>query len=255
LRARPEYLQMLIFDLENYLRVFSIRDAKKRGLSVVERADVDNAIRHFGKPEKFAKSEFRDAPTLNMAQSVMLSLLESTKEKITEAENPRVLDAGCGWGRWIVKLHNYCQKDFGMVGVDLDDFSLKYALSLDKVLEVARSNVERLPFVNDLFDLIFCSAVIHEIKSYSGRKRAIGEFHRILKPCGMLCIIDAFSTNLVVSTTFRLLQHMTSKVEWMFEETQLRRMLRANDFTIVNVQKMRYRLFGAIEVSMIVSTK
>jgi ubiquinone/menaquinone biosynthesis C-methylase UbiE len=142
-----------------------------------------------------------------------------------------------------------------MVGVDLDDFSLEYALSLDKLLSVARSNVEYLPFGNSVFDLIFCSAVIHEIKTYAGREKTIREFHRILKPRGMLYIIDAFSSNLALSMTLRLLRHATSRIEWMFEREKLEGILEANDFVIVDIQRMRYRLFGAIEVAMVLSTK
>jgi hypothetical protein len=93
--AKPEYLQMLIFDLEHYLRFFSIKDARKRGLSIVDVTSVENVIRHFGKPERFARSEFKDAATLDMVQSARLSLFDSIKKSIEESQNPKVLDAGC----------------------------------------------------------------------------------------------------------------------------------------------------------------
>lgn len=253
--ARHEYLQMLIFDLEHYVRFFSIKHARRRGSNVVDTVDIDDAVKHFGKPERFIKSEFKDTATLNTVQSARLWLFESMKKKMEAYESPRVLDAGCGWGRWIIKLHNYCQRDFEMVGVDLDEFSLRYALTLDKLLSVTRSNVDHLPFGNDLFDLILCSAVIHEIKTHASREKTIGEFRRILKPGGTLYIIDAFSTNPVLSMILSLLQHVTSRAEWMFEEAQLRRILEADDFTVVKAQRMRYRMFGAIQVSMIVSMK
>jgi ubiquinone/menaquinone biosynthesis C-methylase UbiE len=246
---------MLTFDLEHYVRFFSIKDARKQGSSVVDVTNVDNAIGHFGKPEKFVRSEFRDVATMDVVQNARLSLYDSMKKNIEGVQNPKVLDAGCGWGRWIVKLHSYCRRDFEMVGVDLDEFSLEYALSLDRLLNVARSNVECLPFEEDMFDLIFCSAVIHEIKTYAGREKTIREFYRILKPGGMLYIIDAFSTNIALSMTLRLLRHATSRIEWMFERAKLERILAANDFAVVNIQKMRYRLFGAIEVAMVLSTK
>jgi tellurite methyltransferase len=253
--AKPEYLRLLMFDLEHYLRFFSIKEAQRHGLGIVGRASVDNAMKQFGRPERFIKSEFKDAATLNKAQNAMLGLFESMKKKIDEHEGTRVLDAGCGWGRWIVKLHDYCQEDFEMFGVDMDRFSLSYALSLDEPLNVARSKVEYLPFGNSFFDLILCSGVIHEIKTYAGREKAIGEFQRILKPGGTLYIMDAFSTNLVLSISTRMLQHVTSRVEWLFKEAQLKAMLEKNSLTIVEVQKTRYRLFGAIEVSIVVSVK
>jgi ubiquinone/menaquinone biosynthesis C-methylase UbiE len=246
---------MLIFDLEHYLKFFSIKDARKRGSSVVDVTNADNAIRRFGKPEKFIKSEFKDAATLDIVQSARLSLYDSMKKIIEESQSPKVLDAGCGWGRWIVKLHDYCRRDFEMVGVDLDNLSLKYALSLDKLLNAARSNIECLPFRNDMFDLIFCSGVIHEIKTYGGREKTIREFHRILKPGGMLYIMDAFSSSVALSMMLRLLRHATPRIEWMFERAKLEKILAANGFAIVDIQRMRYRLFGAIEAAMVFSTK
>jgi ubiquinone/menaquinone biosynthesis C-methylase UbiE len=96
---------------------------------------------------------------------------------------------------------------------------------------------------------------MHEIKTYAGREKTIGEFHRILRPGGMLYIIDAFSTNIALSATLRLLRHATSRIEWMFQRADLERILGANDFAIINLQKMRYHLFGAIEVAMVLSTK
>jgi hypothetical protein len=55
--------------------------------------------------------------------------------------------------------------------------------------------------------------------------------------------------------TLRLLRHATSRIEWMFERAKLERILGANDLAIVDIQKMRYRLFGAIEVGMVLSVK
>ena len=99
-------MKFLIFDLEHYVRFFSINEAQKRGLSVVDSISVDNAIKHLGKPEKFVKSQFKDAAALNKTQNTMFALFESMKKKIEGNANPKVLDAGCGWGRWIVKLHD-----------------------------------------------------------------------------------------------------------------------------------------------------
>jgi ubiquinone/menaquinone biosynthesis C-methylase UbiE len=248
-------VEFLIFDLEHYVRFFSINEAQKRGLSVVDSISVDNAIKHLGKPEKFVKSQFKDAAALNKTQNTMFALFESMKKKIEGNANPKVLDAGCGWGRWIVKLHDYSRKDSEMLGADKDGSPLRYALSLDRLLNVARSDVEYLPFKSGFFDLILCSAVIHEIKKIAGREKAIGELRRVLKTGGTLYIMDMFSTNVAVSMTLRVLQYATSKVEWLFKEARLRTMLETSNLKIVDVQKMRYRLFGAIEISMIVAVK
>lgn len=246
---------MLMFDFEHYLRFFSIKHANKRGSSVVEKVDTNDAVKKFGKPEKFVKSQFKDAKTLSRVQSASLKFVKWMGKKLEEFKSPFVLDAGCGWGRSVLKLHDYYGKDFEMVGVDIDEFSLKYGRSTDKLLNVVKSKIENLPFANNSFDIVLCSGVIHEIKTWSGRKEAVREFYDTLKPNGALCIIDAFSANPVINMFTHILQHVTSKVEWIFPKAQLEKILKENNFAIIHVQKTQSRLFGTIETYTIISLK
>lgn len=118
-----------------------------------------------------------------------------------------------------------------------------------------KSKIENLPFRNNSLDMVLCSGVIHEIKTLSGRKEAVKEFCQTLKPNGALCIIDAFSANPIVNMFTHILQHLTSKVEWLFPEDQLEKILKENNFEVAHVQKMQSRLCGAVEVCIIVSIK
>jgi ubiquinone/menaquinone biosynthesis C-methylase UbiE len=246
---------MLMFNLEHYLRFFSIKSAEKRGSTTVQRVDVENAIKKFGKPEKLIKSEFKDHATFSLMQSATLRSLEWLGEKLHEVKRPIVLDAGCGWGRSIINLRDYYGKDFEMVGVDTDKFSLRYGRKLSKLLNVVKSGIQNLPFGNNSFNLILCSGVIHEVKTHSARNNAIREFYRVLKPNGALCIVDAFSANPVINIITRILQHVTSQVEWMFPKARLEKILKENNFEIVSVKKTRSRLFGAVESFIILTTK
>lgn len=244
-QIKPRYLQMLMSDFQHYLRFFSIKHAKKRGSSIVEKVDANDAVKKLGKPEKLVKSQFKDPETLSRVQNATLKFLEGMEKKLDEFESPLVLDAGCGRGRSIIKLHNYYGKDFEMAGVDIDEFSLKYGHSINKLLNVTKSNIENLPFRNNSFNIVLCSSAVHEIKTLSGRKKAVKEFCQMLKPNGALCIIDAFSANPIVNIFTPILQHLMSKVEWLFPEYQLEKILEQNNFAVVHVQKTRSHVFGA----------
>jgi ubiquinone/menaquinone biosynthesis C-methylase UbiE len=141
-----------------------------------------------------------------------------------------VLDAGCGWGGFILRAQRAMLKSFEMVGVDIDDISLKYGKGISKTFNVIKSEVERLPFKNSVFDVILCSGVIHEIKTSSGRKAVIEEFQRVIKPCGTLCIVDFFSTNPIINVLTRVLRHITLKIEWFSLKSTIEKLLKRNMF-------------------------
>jgi ubiquinone/menaquinone biosynthesis C-methylase UbiE len=253
--VRSEYLRMLTFDVEQYLRFFSIKHARNRSSNAVEKIDADYAQKNLGNPKRFVKSQFKDATTLQLVQNATLEFLAWTEKKLDEFQVPIVLDAGCGWGRQIAKLQNYYHKTFEMMGIDVDTFSLTYGRNLNALLSVVKSSIENLPIRNNSFNLILCSGVIHEIRTRSGRKGVISEFYRALKPNGALCIVDVFSANPVTNAVTRILQYFTSKVEWIFPRAQLEGILKENDFEAVNVKKTQSRLFGTIEGDIITATK
>lgn len=254
LAVKPEYLQNLIFELENQIRFYSLRNAIKRGAKTVEEADVAKTLKKFGSPNKLVKQIFKDAESFDKKQSASFKVLELLENFLGSA-NPIVLDAGCGWGRFILRLQKHCRKNFEMVGVDVDDVSLKYGKELSKSLWVVRSKVEYLPFRDSVVDVILCSGVIHEIKTFSGRKAVVEEFRRVLKPGGVLCIVDAFSTNRIVDVLTRVLQYVTSKIEWFFVKSALERILKENMFKTMGLFEIESRALGTIKVLTIINQK
>lgn len=181
---KSEYLEMLIYDIENYIKFFSIKHARERGVEIVETVDVTYALKKFGKPVKLVKSYLRDPETFANFVRNRLTTITDIKNEIDKARSPLVLDAGCGWGRYIKRLHNFIAKDFETIGVDLDILSLRYGKTINEATLFLQADIRSLPFKDEVFDVILCSGVIHEVKSIKGREETLHELARVTKTNG-----------------------------------------------------------------------
>jgi ubiquinone/menaquinone biosynthesis C-methylase UbiE len=254
--VKPEYLKMLMFDIENYLKFFSIQHAKKRKAKIIEAVDVKHAMKRFGEPEKLVRTHFKDPETCANAERITLTRFNTLKEKIEKTASSIILDAGCGWGRFIKKLHTYVPKNFEVVGVDIDRLSLQYGKAIDEAAMFLRSQIQALPFKDGVFDILMCSGVIHEVKDLSKRKNALREFARVIKPHGQLYIIDAFTGSKLMNILTRLLQYIPKlEVEWIFHKDQLEDILRENGFRVTSVEKVGSRVYGTITAYALTAIK
>ncbi|MDE0471052.1 MAG: class I SAM-dependent methyltransferase [Ekhidna sp.] len=98
----------------------------------------------------------------------------------------RILDAGCGYGQWILamsRLNTFVE------GVDISESRLNGAKSLAKPMEFNNTNfhqspIEKLSFPNEHFDGIFCYGVF----MFTHMPTALREFYRVMRPSGKLYI-------------------------------------------------------------------
>ena len=99
-----------------------------------------------------------------------------------------ILDAGCGSGR---NMYWFLQNGFNINGIDIneaavDELKEKYPdLPAERLLV---SSLENIPFSNNHFNHIICSAVLHFAKSISQFNCMLTEMVRVLKPGGTLFI-------------------------------------------------------------------
>jgi len=252
----PEYVKMLVFDIENYIKFFGVKEAKKRGSTKVEDFDAIKVLKKFGKPQKFVKSQFRNAEACLNSQKIALGNLKAMGEKLKEIEAPKVFDAGCGWGRVSKKLQDHTHvKDLEIVGTDLNKLSLQYGRTVNKDAAFFRSDIQALPFKNQVFDIILSSGVIHEVKSMKGRSKTIKEFSRILKPNGALYMIDAFTESRVISAFTFIMQHIIHEVEWIPKKESIEKMLKEAKLKTIRVEKGSFQLLGMVSSYTIVAIK
>ncbi len=100
----------------------------------------------------------------------------------------RLLDAGCGGGKYAIPLR---MRGFDVVGIDVSLNAIKTAVErsasngLD--IEFLAANIYQMPFRDAYFDIIWCYGVLQHLLSEE-RALAIDEFRRIMKKGGLLFI-------------------------------------------------------------------
>lgn len=101
-------------------------------------------------------------------------------------EGDKVLDIGCGNGRFLEAVSN---TDFQYTGIDSSRSFIKQAReTYGKRGAFVRGDALSLPFEDNSFDTIVSFGVLHHIPSKAYRKQFLAEARRVLKPGGIMII-------------------------------------------------------------------
>ena len=120
--------------------------------------------------------------------------------------NPTILDAGCGTGvafTPLIALFSPAR----IIGVDIDaklvDLANAAADQLSTPVEVCHDDLQTLSLTSNSCDLVLCHQSLHHV---SYQVRVLQEFHRVLRPGGLLLISEScgsFTESPLVSALFR----------------------------------------------------
>ncbi|MFO0910936.1 MAG: class I SAM-dependent methyltransferase [Isosphaeraceae bacterium] len=106
--------------------------------------------------------------------------LQALLDRLGPLEGLRVLDLGCGKGRFAVRLEAMGAQ---VVGVDLSHAMLSQAAPLPRL----RASARRLPFGDASFDAVVAVEVFEHLEALGP---VIAEVRRVLRPGGRLAVID-----------------------------------------------------------------
>jgi len=119
--------------------------------------------------------------------------LELNSRRWQLGEVKKILDVGCGRGHWGQALAPFFHKEFHLIGIDPEIKSLQHAEGR-AASQGIRSNcdykvgsVEKLDFVDGLFDLVTCQTVLIHLPD---PEIALNEMLRVLKPGGILLVAE-----------------------------------------------------------------
>jgi len=114
------------------------------------------------------------------------SIFELIKNQV--GKNKKVLDVGCGNGRYFEALDG---KGVEYMGVDSCEGLIKKTRKHENTkTEFLVGDILDLPFEKDQFDYVLGIAVLHHIPSRELQLKALSEMHRVLKPGGKLIMTN-----------------------------------------------------------------
>ena len=95
----------------------------------------------------------------------------------------RVLEVGCGTGRWLADLQPVVHQS---AGLDLSAGMLQQARKREVQFRLVQGRAEQLPFPGATFDLLYCVNALHH---FSYPRTFISEARRLLRPDGALAVV------------------------------------------------------------------
>lgn len=104
-------------------------------------------------------------------------------EAVAGNECRRVLDAGCGKGRFIRRL----KEDYPALDVFALDFSERMLAYVPSAIHRVLGSLLALPWANESFDCVFCNEVLEHVQDSAGALRELG---RVVRRGGYLLIFD-----------------------------------------------------------------
>lgn len=136
---------------------------------------------HYGNLFKsFSKLSYWDEPVKLLKQR-----LERNGIAVSEIEGKKVLDAGCGGGRYAVAWRLLGASP--VVGLDISPINIKDANRRTTEAEIGdisfkNGDVLDLPFEDNEFDIVFSNGVLHHTTDW---EKGVAELVRVLKPGGL----------------------------------------------------------------------
>jgi ubiquinone/menaquinone biosynthesis C-methylase UbiE len=159
----------------------------------------------------------------------------------------RVLESGCGTGRWMSFFEKLGNRAFG---VDDSSGPLRVAREHDPDMNLVRANALHTPYRDASFDAAFSSYVAEHFEE--GPVPLFREIHRVLKPNGLFFVVVPFNNTFrrfVVNPALRAfyaLWKLRGKevgfTEFRYEKAEMDGFLARSGFEILRVEPDDYYL-------------
>ena len=178
---------------------------------------LDETYREEGWAKDFPGKAYYDVHLSTIQEHEMAA---ATFRELLENRGLRILESGCGTGRWMAYFEKLGNRAFG---VDDSWGPLEVARRHDPDMRLARGNVLYSPFRAGSFDAVFSSYVAEHFPE--GPEALFREINRVLKPGGLFFVVVPFNNTfrrLVVNPTLRLCYRLWKARGWPLGFTEFR---------------------------------
>ena len=160
--------------------------------------------------------------TLTWEKRVVEVALEDLHSLIDQPQLPYrvVLDAGCGQGKAFQGLVEHFQAE-KVIGVDVDAVGIAAARREAELhgipVQLLESDLAAMDLPDASVDMVFCHQTLHHL---ARQEETLAEFHRVLKPRGVLLIAEStreYICSWVIRLLFRHPMHVQKSAEGYLE--------------------------------------
>lgn len=95
----------------------------------------------------------------------------------------KTLDAGCGFGKWVIYL---TQRGYDIVGIDNNELAITKLKDFDESLQVELGDILHPHYPDNSFDAYISMGVVEHFED--GPVSALKEAYRVLKPNGLIFV-------------------------------------------------------------------
>lgn len=188
--------------------------------------------------QDFSYSEYLD--TLNYDEPTVY--IRKCFEK--QSRNSRVLDIGCGAGRF---LHLLSEMGFSdLTGLDLSFSGVKHVKKHVSEAKTIQTDATSLPFKEDSFDIVLMVGIVYEIEDKKAHYKVFEEIHRVLRQGGLFIFVNNSPYNLgekifTLTESFKLKK--TDKeffFVWRYTYNDVRKLSKKAGLSIIETVKCNF---------------
>ena len=95
----------------------------------------------------------------------------------------KIIDAGCGFGKWVIYLR---RRGYDIVGIDSSELAVARVKEFDESINVEPGDILDIKYPDNCFDAYISMGVVEHFED--GPSLALREAYRILKPNGLIFV-------------------------------------------------------------------